>query len=330
LNNKGENMSNLITTEKQFSVDQIDLLKRTICKGASDDEFKMFLNIAKRTGLDPFTRQIYFIGRWDKNLSRQVFTIQTGIDGFRVIAERSQQYEGQTEPQWCGRDGVWTNVWVPKDREVYPFAARVGVHRTAFREPLFAVAKWDSYCQKFYDKNKSEWVVSAMWAKMPDLMLSKVAEALALRKAFPSDLSGLYTSDEMAQAVTEPVEREVQEVTKELAKEESWPDFEKDPPPRPPSTARMFQLSEPQIKRLYAIARTSKWASAAVDAYVNRHYSKNPSALTKNEYDLLCDFFTENVCDEAQVELLKSHLHKPGTVLDKLNQEIQKNNEVTQ
>lgn len=165
-----------------FNEEQIKLIKTQIAPEATENELGLFLYQAKRTGLDPLTRQLYCIhrntkdarGNWVKKM-----TIQTSIDGFRVIAERSGDYGGQDEPIFNEQDGklISCKITVYRFRGDVRYPAAVGV------------AYWSEYCQES----------SPMWKKMPHTMLAKVAEALALRKAYPQDLSALYTGDEMAQ-----------------------------------------------------------------------------------------------------------------------------------
>lgn len=204
-------MKHEITTIS-YTPAQIDLIKRTIAKGATDDELSLFIGQCKRTGLDPFSRQIYSIQRqsWDAATRTMVssMTTQTSIDGFRVIAQRSGVYKGQLGPFWCGEDGVWRDCWLD---DAPPKAAKVGAIRSDFSEPLWGVAKFDSYAAK----NK-EGKLMSLWAKMPEVMIAKCAEAQALRKAFPNDLSDIYTEEEMRQS--ENKELKIATVTGEVQK----------------------------------------------------------------------------------------------------------------
>lgn len=170
----------VIQQHGNYSEDQVALIKRTIAVGATNDELSLFVAQCRRTGLDPFARQIYAIRIGGR------MTIQVSIDGFRLIAERSGKYAGQVGPFFTKDGEAWTDCWLGKD---HPAAAKIGVLRSDFKEPLYAVARWESYARQ------------GMWKTMPEVMLAKVAEALALRRAFPAELSGLYTGEEMQQAI---------------------------------------------------------------------------------------------------------------------------------
>jgi len=218
-------MSNLTKSENNFTAEKINLIKSQVAIGATDLELQFFIEQCKRTGLDPVTRQIYFI----KDKKGKV-NVQTSIDGLRLIAERSDKYEGQTSPVWCGSDGVWKDVWLSKEP---PSACKVGVYKKGFREALFAIAVFEEYAQKNYDGG-----LNYIWGSKPALMLAKVAEALALRKAFPNDMSGIYSTDEYTPDAATPAVEIKKTVTVEGKKtapkvqpvpqpiEESIPDYD--------------------------------------------------------------------------------------------------------
>ncbi len=166
--------------------------------GVSDEvtaaELSGFLHLCQRTQLDPFSRQIYLIGRWDSRAGRKVFTPQTGIDGYRVVAHRvvanSRDSFGYEDTLWCDEAGRWRDVWL---LDKPPAAVKVTVLRNGQR--FSAVALYREYVQTGWE-NKPV----GLWGKMPASQLAKCGEALALRKAFPHDLAGVYTAEEMAQA----------------------------------------------------------------------------------------------------------------------------------
>jgi phage recombination protein Bet len=172
--------SNSITV---WTPEQTQLIATTIAPGCSADELRLFAYACQRTGLDPFSKQIYAIRRSGR------MTIQAGIDGLRAIAERTGQLDG-SETQWCGEDGQWQDVWLGSKP---PAAAKTTIWRKGSSHPFTGVAR-------FTDYNAGQ----GLWTKMGATMIAKCSEALALRKAFPANLSGVYSTEEMDQAV-EPV-----------------------------------------------------------------------------------------------------------------------------
>lgn len=173
------------SNEVELSREKIDLIKRTVARGVTDLEFELFLHACKRTGLDPLMKQIHAIKRWNYKEQREVMSIQTGIDGYRLIADRTDRYAGSSDAEYELND------------EGYPTTAKVTVTKLVGGMPcqFTASARWTEYCQFGKDGTPT-----SMWHKMPFLMLAKCAEALALRKAFPAELSGVYTHEEMMQA----------------------------------------------------------------------------------------------------------------------------------
>lgn len=161
-----------------FSDQRVDLIRQMFANGAPPLEFQLFIAVCRRTGLAPEHKQIYFIKRGGK------WTIQTSIDGYRLIADRSRGYAGSDEPTFAG-EGQLANG------KAHPHKATVRVWKMVQgqRCPFSASARWDEYNAGINQ-----------WLTMPYTMLAKCAESLALRKAFPAELSGLYTGEEMEQA----------------------------------------------------------------------------------------------------------------------------------
>lgn len=186
---------------------KIELVKETIARGASDDELMLFLSLAARSGLDPFSRQLYLIerrsqvnGEW-----RTVRQPQTGIDGLRLIADRTERYAPGREPTYTYDDAgglrtatAYVKKWV-----------RGEWHEVA------ATAHHAEYVQVSKDGKPN-----AMWRDKPHIMLAKCAEALALRRAFPAEMSGLYTPDEIRdepqRALPAPATAHVDTITGEV------------------------------------------------------------------------------------------------------------------
>ena len=182
----------LAADQKYWTDNQLAALKHIGVDRASYGDLAVFMHVCQRTGLDPFARQIYMIQRDGKQ------TIQTGIDGLRLVARRAvdaaKETLGISAPEWCGPDGQWADVWIGPG---HPVAARVRVQRGG--GSFAAVALWAEYVQ-----TRKDGQVTHMWATRGAGQIAKCAEALALRKACPQDLAGLYTDDELGEVHAAP------------------------------------------------------------------------------------------------------------------------------
>ncbi len=159
-----------------FNNEQVKLIKNYLCKGINDDELNLFSAVCKKTGLDPFMKQIYAVKRKDQ------MTIQTSIDGYRLIAERTGKYAP-------GRESTYQ---YDKDGRV--------LCATSYVKKQTADGTWHEVAASAYLEEYKPNYTSQFWDSKPHIMLAKCAESLALRKAFPNELSGLYSDDEMHQS----------------------------------------------------------------------------------------------------------------------------------
>lgn len=168
----------------------LKVLKMTIAHDATDAEFKMFVEFCKSTGLNPYKKEIWFIKTkekrfTDKRTGEQVVVpakvqMMTGINGFYAIANDHPHYDGMEEVEFQYADNA-----------KYPLEAKAKVWRKDRRFPSVGIARWDEY---FPGASTGK---PGIWETKPFMMLSKVAESIALRKAFPQELNGLYTQEEM-------------------------------------------------------------------------------------------------------------------------------------
>lgn len=190
--------SNAVAIREPHAVAAVTLTERdintlvavgAIPKGTPPDVIVFFSKSCAETRLSPFKRQVHLIKRWSKDGDR--YTVQTGIDGYRAIANRTGLYAGND--QYLFDEGINEYSMLTSNRK-RPTTATATVYKAVggVRCPFTASCHWDEY----YPGEKQGF----MWDKMPFLMLGKCAESLALRKAFPEELAGLYTDEEMAQA----------------------------------------------------------------------------------------------------------------------------------
>jgi len=180
------------TNDSPWSREQVELIKRTVAKGASDDELKLFLHLASRYDLDPFTRQIWFIKYGD---DAHIFT---GRDGFLHIAHRSGAFNGMQTQLREEPVPFEIRYYNRKEKKVEvltrpsQFVAVCTVYRKDMSEP-FVCEVWESE----YSTGQG------LWPTKRRVMIQKVAEASTLRRAF--DISGLYLPEEVSENEVEVV-----------------------------------------------------------------------------------------------------------------------------
>lgn len=168
----------------EFNPAQLQMIRDTYANGASEEEFGVLMEIAKARRLNPFLRQIHFVKRRNRKLNRDVWAAQASIDGLRATAQRTGMYQGQDEPEYS------------YDSNGKLECAKVRVYRKDWgNRAAVGVAFYSEYVQKDDGRPNS------FWSEKPHVMLSKCAEALALRKAFPEDMGGLYIPEEMGEPV---------------------------------------------------------------------------------------------------------------------------------
>jgi len=178
LKQESKDLGSLFVT---FTEDEIDLIKATVCRNSTDNELKLFLYTARNCGLDPLLKQIYAVKRGNQ------MTIQTGIDGFRAIAERTRMYSPGDE----------TKYEYNEDKSLLSATAYVKkMTQDGTWHQISSTAFFNEYCQCYNGRP------SPFWSKSPHVMLSKCAESNALRKAFPFELGALYSSEEMHNGIS--------------------------------------------------------------------------------------------------------------------------------
>lgn len=250
---KGRNMSvslAIIDTKKAIADNNNFLFKEVFAKGATNTELSLFSEICKQRNLNPLFRQIYFIKIWDSSQQKDVMSPVVSVDGFRAIANRTGLYKGQTLPQFCGKDGIWKEIWTSDEP---PFAAKVGIYRKGFKEPVYHIAEWRSFAK--YTKDGK---LTQFWKKFGTLMLAKCAEIGGFRKAFPEDLSGLYVQEEMEQSSRDDVVKTIfaEERPNDLIVEDMMHDNDKSnipsikDPPTPKEENKLTELQKTQLTTL--------------------------------------------------------------------------------
>ncbi|MCG7592435.1 recombinase RecT [Mycobacterium sp. PSTR-4-N] len=225
VNDGGQSLATIRPGQQRWDDNQLAILRAIGVEDATQADVDLFFHYCRTTGLDPFRKQIYMIGRNTKltewveqpsggrtKVEKWVtkYTIQIGIDGYRKHARNIADALGDQlsfdGPYWCGEDGQWREVWTSDEP---PAAAKYIVFRNG--EPHTGIAKFSEYVQTnaIYEgsgqqRRKVGEEPNSMWSKMPSGQIGKCAEALAYRRAFPDDFSGLILEGTDQPTVIDP------------------------------------------------------------------------------------------------------------------------------
>lgn len=213
---------------RDYTPAQMDLIRRTVASDCNTDEFDLFVEVCRRVGLDPFRRQIYAIVYSKDKPDKRKMSIVTGIDGFRAVAARCGDYRPDSEEALIVTDEALKNA------DTNPLGIEKAVYTAYKRDlngewyPVKATAYWDEFAPITEEWKKDESgrykptgreliAKTSNWRKMGRVMIVKCAEAQALRKGWPEDLSGIYSEDEMERTA---IESSATEITEQYQEEE--------------------------------------------------------------------------------------------------------------
>ena len=188
-------MNAITTTDDKPTHDEvIRVLENSLYPGAKRESIELVLAYCRANGLDPMLRPVYIVptsvkkpdGTWE---TRDL--LMPGIADYRIKAARSGEYGGKSEPEF-GPDVRETLSGVAV---AYPAWCRITVRRIVQGQAREFVAT-ERWLENYATAKRDTQAPNAMWKKRPYGQLAKVAEAQALRMAFPEFSAG-YTMEEM-------------------------------------------------------------------------------------------------------------------------------------
>lgn len=276
---KNTSISASLAEKFGFSDTQLDLIKRTVAKNATDDELELFFYRCKELGLNPLMPgQVYFLKFKKRNPSKgedpwNAGTIIIGLEGFRLRAHATGKLSGIKRGVIRNPQGACVGGWAD-------------VYRSDWTQPAHEEVPLNEYMDHYKDT----------WKNMPETMIKKVAEVAALRMAFPNDFAGLYLREEFDKTI------------KEVESESSSPIQQQLPAPTihpagastsPPSNTGVRKPSEAQMKRLWAITKSYEISSDEAHIILKAQTGLlSFTDLNLNQYNEYCDSMLSGKCWE--------------------------------